>query len=248
MLATPFVPQETIDFRYWEGASALCLATVNMLMIARLDATAQASRRMIATIAGLSAVTFFVCPPVGLAVDCCWAVAALRRLPFRQSIAIALASAMTLALVVAPWAVRNQAALGAPVLLRSNAGIELAIANYPGALSERPDPAHAFAARLNAVHPAANPALRPLIARRGGEVAYADALGALTWRWIAAHPGDTTRLWLRHLHRFFFPEPWQFYFSGWEGMRIERAATISIVMLFGLIGLAAALIEHRRGS
>jgi hypothetical protein len=246
MLVTPFVPQEVIDFRYWEGASALCLVALNLLMIARLDATPVVTPRTIGVIAMLSAITFFVSPPAGLAVDICWAVAALRRLPLRRCVTIALASAAALAAIVAPWALRNQAALGAPVPLRSDIGLELALANYPGALDTR-DPARAFADRIAAIDPAGNPALRPLIAEHGGEVAYAHALGARTWRWMTAHPVTVGRLWLRHLRGFLFPEPWQFYFSGWEGMRAARAATISLVALLGLIGLAAGLIERRRG-
>lgn len=247
MLLTPFVPQETIDFRYWEGASALCLGALNLLLIARLDAAPIIGRRTIAAIALLSAAAFFVSPPIGLAVDCCWAVFALRRLPRRQSALVALASAAALAAFVTPWAIRNASVLGTPVLLRSDAGLELAIGFYPGAIDERPDPAHAFAARLSAIHPMGNKALRPIIMRRGGEVAYSRQVGAAAAHWIAAHPVQAARLWGRHLRRFFFPEPWQFYFSEWEGMRGARSTAVCLVVLFGLVGLILGLIERRRG-
>jgi len=247
MLVTPFVPQETIDWRYWEGGSALCLGALNLLLMIDLDRSARVSRRMLAAIALSSAAAFFISPPVGLAADCCWALIALRRLPASQCLLIACASAAALALFVAPWAIRNDAVLGTPVLLRSDAGLELAIGNYPGAIDERPDPAHAFDDRLSAVHPMGNKALRPIIMRRGGEVAYSRQLGTATWRWMSSHPFLAMRLCGRHLRRFFFPEPWQFYFSEWEGMRGARAATVCLVVLLGFFGLALGLVGRHRG-
>ena len=237
-LVPPFIPQELIDFRYWEGGSALCLAAGNLLVIARLRDAPPPGWRMITAIAALSASTFFVSPPVGLAVDLCWAIYAVLHLPSAKCAQIAVSSAFALTILIAPWAIRNERVLGAFVPLRSNFGIELALANHPAALSSR-TPENVFAERLDAIHPSANPALRPIIAQRGGELRYAQSLARSTEDWIAAHPLAFAQLWLRHLSEFFFPRAWQMYFTGWEGMREARAITISLVQLLGLIGLIA---------
>lgn len=238
-LVPPFIPQEVVDFRYWEGGSALCLAAGNLLLIARLRDAPPPGWQRIVGIAALSALTFFVSPPVGLAVDLCWAIFALRYLPFAKCVQIAASAALALAILIAPWAIRNERVLGAFVLLRSNFGIELALANHPSALSARP-PENVFAERLEAIHPSANPALRPIIAQRGGELRYAKGLAASSEQWITAHPLAFAQLWLRHLSEFFFPRAWQMYFTGWEGMRAARAISISLVQLLGLIGLIAS--------
>lgn len=246
-LAPAFVPQETIDFRYWEGGAALALAALNLLLIVRHDAGRPFDWRAMAGSAALWALTFFVCPPAGLAIAACWAVFALRRLSPSRWLAFGAASALAAALIVAPWALRNQRVLGEPVLLRSNFGLEFAIANHPAAVSGRA-PEYVFADRLLAIHPyhkdgRGQAALRAA----GGEVAYSRALGARTWRWAATNPWDFARLSLRHLREFFFPRPWQMYFTGWEGMRAARAWTIALVNLLGLIGLAIGLRQRRRG-
>ncbi|HVJ03717.1 MAG TPA: hypothetical protein VM662_16175 [Sphingomonas sp.] len=246
-LAPAFVPQETIDFRYWEGAAALALAALNLLLIVRHDAGRPFGWRAMLGTAALWGFTFFVSPPAGLAVAACWAVFALRRLSPSRWIAFGVASAAAAALLVAPWVLRNQRVLGAPVLLRSNFGLEFALANHPAAVSGRA-PEYVFAARLREIHPRRPDGTgKAMLHAAGGEVAYSRALGARTWRWAQENPGDFARLSLRHLREFFFPRPWQMYFTGWEGMRAGRAWTIALVNLLGLTGLAIGLWQRRRG-
>jgi hypothetical protein len=154
--------------------------------------------------------------------------------------------ASALALLVVPWAVRNAAVLGEPVPLRSNFGLELAIANHPVAVPGN-RPAETFAERMLAIHPFLSPAARVELARDGGEIAYSRRLAAETRMWIAAHPLDFARLTARHLRQFFFPSPWQFYFTGEEDWRKSRAILLSLVSLLGLLGLAVAILRRRRG-
>jgi hypothetical protein len=244
-LVTPFVSQEVVDFRYWEGASAVCLMCLNLLFLLHLE-KGEPGWRAIFVIAGLSAVTFFVSPPVGLAVDACWAIYALRRLPPVRIAGLALTSAAALALLCVPWALRNVGAVGHPLPLRSNFGLELALANHPAALSNAPRE-QIFADRLLQIHPYHSPSARAALKAAGGEVAYARGLEAQTWRWIQANPQGFARLWLRHLGEFFFPRGWQMYFTDWEGLRDARALTIALVNLLGLIGLVSGLLARRRG-
>jgi hypothetical protein len=246
-LVTPFVSQEVLDFRFWEGAGAVCLATGNLLLILRYSEEQAFGARRMLVVALLTAFTFFYCPPVGLAVDACWAWFAVTRLPFAQWGRFALLAAAAVALFLAPWAYRNDRVLGEPVLIRSNFGLEFALANHPGAVSEKA-PEFVFADRFIEIHPIAKlgkglGALR----EAGGEVPYSRRLGEQAWHWATAHPGDFVRLTLRHLREFFFPSAWQMYFSGWEGMREARALTISLVNLLGMIGLAIGLYHRRRG-
>lgn len=247
-LVPPFVVQEVVDFRYWESGLAVLLGTAALLLVTGIDRDRAADNRMLAGTGALIALLSFIAPSAGLAAGLCAGLMLLLRRPsWRGVLSLAGSFALCLAAMVTPWALRNAEALGAPVLLRSNAGLELAIANHDDALSARP-PEQVFADRLTAIHPAAaGPALRAGLRERGGEVRYAQRLGEETRRWIGAHPADFARLCLRHLRQYLLPEPWQFYFSGWEGARTARALTIAIVSALGLIGLATRLLGRSRG-
>jgi hypothetical protein len=243
LLVPPFVPQETIDFRYWEGASALCLVSLNMLAMIALDRRSRLRRGDLAAIPALFALTFFVLPPAGVAIGACWAIVALRRLPLASSMALAGATVAALALVIAPWALRNAQVMGEPILLRSNMGIELALANHPAAVSGEA-PEYVFNERLHAIHPGANAAARAAV-RANGEAAYSRALADETRAWISANPLAFARLYARHVSEIIAPRPWQMYFTGWEGARVARAGTIAVVQLIGLVGLAMTLLARR---
>ncbi len=90
-----------------------------------------------------------------------------------------------------------------------------------------------------AIHPYHSPVARAELARHGGEIAYSRNLAAETKGWIAAHPLDFARLSARHLRQFFFPSPWQFYFTDWEEWRHARAILLSLMSLFGPLGFWA---------
>ncbi|AQR72502.1 hypothetical protein [Sphingomonas sp. LM7] len=246
LLVTPFVSQEVVDFRYWEGAMAVCLMCLNLLLLLRVAERGGITARTILIVAILGAATFFVSPPVGIAAYACWGIYALRRLTLARIAMLAAASGTALAVLLAPWALRNAEALGTPVLLRSNFGLEFALANHPAALSDAPRE-QVFADRLLEIHPYHSPAARAALREAGGEVPYARALGARTWSWIADNPTGFARLWLRHLGEFFFPRSWQMYFTGWEDMRDARAITISLIHLLGLAGLAFGIWRRRAG-
>lgn len=243
LLVPPFVPQETIDFRYWEGGSALCLVAINMLAMIAMDDRGRLRRRDLIAIPALFAITFFVSPPAGLAVGGCWAIVALRRLPPPSSIALAGATATALVLIVTPWTLRNLQVFGEPILLRSNFGIELALSNHPAAVSGEA-PEYVFNDRLQAIHPAVNAAARAFV-RANGEAAYSRVLTDEALAWIKTNPLDFARLWARHVSEIIAPRAWQMYFSGWEGARAARANTIAVVQLTGLVGLAIALLARR---
>jgi len=241
-----FQPQETIDFRYWEGAAAVTLAALNLNLLLALNVRARIEKRALLLAAALAALTFFVSPAAGLGIYACWGLFALHRLGLARAVQFGGLCAAALALLVVPWAMRNAAMLGEPVPLRSNFGLEIAIANHPAAVpGDRP--AETFVERMLAIHPYHSRPARAELAREGGEIAYARNLAAETKRWITAHPLDFARLTARHLRQFFFPSPWQFYFTGWEEWRHAPSILLSLVSLFGLLGLGAATFRRRRG-
>lgn len=246
-LVPPFVVQEVVDFRYWESGIAVVLMATALLLIAGIDRDRAPGLPYLVGTGALIALLFFVAPSAGLATVFSAGVMVLWRWrSWRTAVPLAGGFALCLAAMVTPWAIRNADALGAPVLLRSNAGLELAIANHDAALSDEA-PEQIFADRLTAIHPAAaGPALRATLRERGGEVRYSKQLGADARNWIADHPAGFARLCLRHLRQYVWPEPWQFYFSGWEGARPARSLTIAIVGTLGLIGLAIRLKRQPR--
>ena len=72
------------------------------------------------------------------------------------------------------WAERNMHELGAPIFLRDNLGLELALSNYSGAVHAA-DPSAAYFTRFKEIHPTSM--VPGELDARGGEVAYYHALG-----------------------------------------------------------------------
>lgn len=232
------VASEAADFRVWEGALAYDLAAANLLWMGVLRGRATVATRDLAIGAVLAAAAFFVNPPAGLAACAAWAVFALLRFSIAQSVRLALLTALATAAMIAPWAMRNQAVLGETVLLRSNFGLELALANYDGALDPA-SPREAGIARANAVHQT-----RERFHAAGGEVAYSRAVGAATMRWIAAHPRDFFRLTVRHYRQFYVPDTWMEDGTNWDRAKRFRIRGFQFAGIMGLIGLCFGLRRH----
>lgn len=244
-LLPALAPQEACDFRFWEGALAACLAACNLLLLERLSREDAPRWRPLLAAAALSALAFFVSPPAGLAVDLCWAVYALRRLPVRRMLGFAAASALALALLIGPWTIRNARVMGQPIALRSNFGLELALANHPATLSGAPR-GEVFRQRALAIHPFDNPPAIAALRAAGGETAYAALLGRRAWAWIRAHPADFLRLSLRHYRQFYVPDTWQLRFTNWRDLVRPRAIVLQLVGVLGIAGLAWGLARRRR--
>lgn len=244
-LSPAYVAQEGVDFRVWEGGltsllTAFCLD--RMLAIETSEREPRPAELVVLGLAG--ALLFFVNPGFGLATAAAGGVLALRRLTLRQTAVTALSGALALLAMIVPWTVRNEHAVGAPVLLRSNAGLELALANHDAALGTS-DPGAVFLHRLQEIHPAVSAAAYRRMRASGGEVAYSRELGATTRQWIASHPSATVRLAARHLRQVFAPEPWQFTTFGGGKAAGLRAALASVAGVIGLAGLFAGVARGR---
>lgn len=241
-LFDPVLPMELVSFRVWEGALAVALGIGGALWLQRLDAAPSISRGAIAGMALLAAFTFFTSPPVGAALYLCCAIV-LLRLPVQRWPGAVLMATAALALFIVPWGLRNQRQLGEAVWLRSNFGLELALANHSAAIDPA-DPAAVMRGRLDAIHPFRSAANLARMQAAGGEVAYARALGVETRAWIAAHPADFLRLCARHLAEYFVPPAWQWRVVYPQLPADTQAAVHGGIAIAGLLGALAALLRQ----
>lgn len=236
---------ETVDFRIWEGALATFTAFGFVVLLLGASHRPTIGNGTMAVLALLAALVFFISPALGLACYLCAAVVAFERLSRWRIAAAVVMSALALAAIVTPWAQRNARFMGAPVLLRSNFGLELALANYPAAATD--GGLAVFQARLAAIHPNANPPAFAQLQAMGGEVAYANALGAQAQSWIAAHPMAFIALSLRHLRQYFFPPAWMWHiYTASGGGATAKAAVCSLLSAAGIAGLAVGIAQSPR--
>ena len=132
------------------------------------------------------------------------------------------------------WAERNMRELGAPIVLRDDLGLELALSNYSGAL-QAADPSAAYLSRLIEIHPIRMDAAE--LKAKGGEVAYYHALDQQVRDWIAAHPWEFLNLTGRRFIEFFLPPRW-FWSLFWGGPVHLIGLRQSVIWAASLGGLA----------
>lgn len=244
-LLSPYLADEVISFRIWEGALAGFLAAIMLDMLVRLDRDQTAThwlRYLPLVLTG--ALTFFVQPLVGVACYLASSVLVVRRLNPAGWMRLGLIGVLALAALVVPWTVRNALVMGTPIPLRSNAGLELAISMYPGAIDPGLDPRDTFNARLREVHPLQSPEAYLRMRAAGGEVRYAAMLGNEAKTWMRDHPADVVRIALRHLRETYVPPTW---ITRQENQRLVLARTLIVdaAGVVGLFGLALALARRR---
>jgi len=240
------IGDETVEFRYWDAALAVNLATATLLLFISLDGRGDPGWRWMVGAGLLAAMTMFVTPTLGLGVYAAAAIYLWRNLSWgRMALATSIAT-FALALLITPWAIRNHRVMGATVLLRDNAGMQLAVANYPEAVHPD-DPGAVYEKRVREISPYFNRKLASKLEAAGGEVAYNKQLGRETKAWIKAHPKDFATLTIRHWTEFYWPRAWQFRHTGSGALARERAAFVSLASLFAFIGLAWGLWTRRPG-
>lgn len=242
-LAPAYFTIETVDFRVWEGGLATFLAALFLERLLAAHRIATGTTRFPLAPIGCACLLFVVNPPLGVSAFLCLVIFGLTTLPMRANI---IGAAIALGLVSAailPWTIRNERMLGVAVPLRSNAGLELAIANN-SEMAAATDPSAAMEQRLRAIHPTANSDARREVIRIG-EVAYANRRGAEAKAWIAANPSAAARLWLRHARQMLVPDRWitdsRHSLAG--GI---RALCIQAIGVSGVFGLAVLLARRRK--
>ncbi len=236
---------ETVWFRVWEGGAAAASSAAFLLLLLKLDDQSERiSAWQVAATATVAAMIFFVSPPIGVAAYLGALMLMVRQLPVRRWPGTAVMTLAILVAVLTPWTLRNIEKLNAPVPLRDNFGLELALA-YHAAAVDAPDDGTAFVRRFNDIHPARSAGYKKLVAA-GGEVNYAKKLGDETKDWIRSNPAAAVKLTVRHVKELFFPPAW-YWVSGESRpgagtvMKMAMHYAISVLGILGLIwGLCVA--------
>lgn len=241
-----YIGNETVIFRYWDAALAVNLATASLLLLMKLEGQGDPGWRTIVLAAFLAALTMFVTPTLGLPIYAAAALYIWRNLSLPRALAAGVVATLALAAIVTPWAIRNYHSMGAWVLLRDNAGMQLAVANYPAGVHPA-DPYAAYERRLDEISPYFNPKLKTEMEAAGGEVAYNRKLSLETKQWIRDHPADFIHLTLRHFTEFYWPREWQFRHTGSGSFATERALILALASTLALIGLARGVWARRPG-
>lgn len=239
-VAPTYIAQEAVDFRIWEGGLAIFLAALFFDRAMKL-ATGPVDRGQLIILGAVAALLFFVNPPLGLGAGLCGLVLAVRRFTLRDTLLVCVSGLVCLAALVGPWAYRNYQVFGEFVPLRSNAGLELALANHQAAV-DGADQGQVFEQRLKDIHPTQTAAAFAKMKAAGGEVPYARKLGQETKAWMASNKAGVAKLALRHLRQIVIPDPWQFA----NRAKTLRAAVAGLAGVLGLIGLALGLLSDRR--
>jgi hypothetical protein len=236
------------SFRYWESAIAACAILFVLLRTLRLD-RAQADRvtqRDLLTLGAINGATFVCSPAAGLATSGVIGLLLLRRVDWRRWWVPTTITLAVIATVLGPWALRNSAAIGAPVPMREGMGISLALAYYDGRI-DGSDPRQADYRRFREVSPLMGVAARREYVQKG-EVAYNKGLTDTARRWISHHQADVWRLRLRNFIGFYAPPAWLWVRftdrpTGWWVR--ARAALVALSAIVGWVTIFYALWRRR---
>lgn len=197
------------------------------------------TRRGMAVLGFLAGVAVLVSPSVFLALGLAGAAVVLTA-PWRDRLPLALAYGAALALFVVPWVVRNQIELGAPVLLRSNFGLELWFGNAPESNGLTWVGSH-----WN-LHPSASEA-ESLRVREMGELAYIAELRARAVELILADPARFAVITLRrawHVLAFMPRPPWS-WSPGFPLPVLEASVVVFGLLKVGALATLLVLGRHR---
>lgn len=239
LFALCFIPLnihlETEDFRFWEGGYAVMVSAALLLALVTLHARPTISWKAIIGLVVLNALLFFISPQLGVAGYVCLGLLALRRIPPRRWVGTGALAVAALAIFIVPWAIRNEQLLGKPILLRSNLGLELALAFHPAAVDGNGK--STFEQRYTAIHPNVTDQGYARMKAAGGEEAYAEQLGQVTKTWMEAHPVDVVRLGLRHLVEYAFPPAWVLQIFSDDPLRPRDYFWLAMTWFYSLAAL-----------
>ncbi|HEX8984521.1 MAG TPA: hypothetical protein VF767_03790, partial [Bryobacteraceae bacterium] len=208
------------------SAAALCLASL-ALITARLwrsgRFTASAGARH-----GLVWGAGLLIAPALLPVEAAWlATAALRH--GRQVLRYGSVLAFTTLAVLSPWAIRNAAVLGSPILFRSNLGLELQVSHNDLA---RPTMLENLRNGDFTKHHPFNSRAEAQRVRDLGEVAYNRGKLRQAVQWMMANPVGTVRLTALRILLFWFP-------------LTDRPAQVALIWALTIVGIAGWVLALR---
>jgi hypothetical protein len=130
-------------------------------------------------------------------------------------------------LLALPWVIRNQRALGSPVVSRSNFGLELNLSFHEGASWDTMPNVKNESAGLLSLHPLYSPVQTARI-RELGEVRYSAELGEQALTWMKAHPMRVLELVAERGFHFWFP----------PGRRWWHGIVLACMTLAAFLGIA----------
>jgi hypothetical protein len=226
---------EMSENRGWEINLATVVLIWILLKLAESDVNVL-TRRSLALIGGSTGFLFILSSASGLGAILSAALFHKLRVPPRQRWIAPLLIVLVSGSLAGFWAERNVRELGAPIFLRDDLGLELALCNYSGAVHPA-DPKVAYLARIEAIHPMSMAADE--LGAKGGEVAYYHALGEQVRGWIANHPWEFLQLCGRRFIEFFLPPRWLWSVFwgvlaplGWRQVVLWAAALGGLLTLF----------------
>ena len=190
--------------RSWEINLATVVLIWILLKLAESDVDAL-RRRSLVLIGASTGFLFILNSASGVGAILSVALFHKLRVPFRQWWVAPLFMVLVGGSLAGFWAERNMRELGAPIFLRDNLGLELALSNHSGALHAA-DPNRAYLTRFEEIHPTWMAAGQ--LDARGGEVAYYHALEHEVRDWVAAHPWGFLSLCGTRFIEFFLPPRW----------------------------------------
>ena len=243
-LAPTYVQQESSDYRVWEGALAAFLCALFLDRLLALLHVSKVRTADILVMALLAAATFFTKPPAGLGLYVASGLFCILNLRNRQFVTAAVAAPIALALFLVPWALRNEAVMGQYMPMRDNAGLELALSQYDGALAPT-DGRERRLARYEAIHPMGSGSGSAQYASMG-EVQYYKMLGRETKQWMRTHPPQVAEIIAMHLGQIVAPPTWLFRLWGNGTLATLRSLCASFAGILGIAGLLAGLVCGRR--
>jgi hypothetical protein len=241
-LVPTYISQEAVDFRTWEGGLAAFIMAIFLLIV--IEAEAGLRKFTLPLAACLASLLFFINPLCGVAAFGCALLFSCRKLSRVQTLHAMIFSAATLAILIGPWTWRNYEKLHAPIYLRSDSGLELALADYPGALDGNDRRQH-FLTRIDTIHPSMSHAAYDRMRSTGGEVAYARQIGGETRAWLTANPRIMAQLLTLHMRQMLVPQRWQFNVYGTTLSPSLRATMADLIGILGFLGIVWALARRQ---
>lgn len=145
---------------------------------------------------------------------------------------------LLVAACLAPWAIRNYCALGAPVVTRTNLGLELRISNND--LASADEHVNYANGLYQKYHPLQNPGEARAL-RQMGELAYNQHAEQQAVAWIRTHPVRFFQLTIQRARLFWFYMPPR----NVEWLQRIKYSVLTVMHLIGLLGLVY-LLRHNQ--
>ena len=140
-------------------------------------------------------------------------------------------------LLLAPWVVHNERALGAPILMRTNVGLELRLSNNDLASADEPE--NLRRGLYERYHPLQSQAEAEKV-KAIGEVAYSEEAKREALRWIETHPARFLRLTLERMRLYWLPTTAPIF------SRFVYAARCAVLCAIAVLGIGGLVVWTRR--